>query len=382
MNDDLSQDEDDDDDAPFSQFHHLLQLHPHMLMNLLARTTSDNDGPATTDERERLDSGASINDVRSRLAVSCARICSYLRQLPFHLPPEILAAIAERACEADVVAAAMCECEGARQGSCTLEWQSLDRSTPGQQDALLITCSRCGQARVARCIPKVQEAGGGWFALRCCTMTAGEASFKPCRHFMREHPATGQQDDRCAVRHRLSGLHSFRSIVASEWVIRGKVTYEVTLERLRSLSSPVALSVGCVTAECEVNRDTGWAAGMRGWEASWGFCVEEYPADDDDPSLHEIRAIDSRAKYGGKFEPDAGAWGAWPQPDLEVQMGDVVFVSIDATARTFGIEVVRGRSRVATSTLGRLEGSEPTAPLALCVGLKYANDGVCLRRVA
>eukprot|EP00966_Prymnesium_polylepis_P175039 4050278-Prymnesium_polylepis.1 len=225
------------------------------------------------------------------------------------------------------------------------------------------------------------EAGGGWFALRCCTVTVGEASFKPCRHFMREHPATGQQSDRCAMRHRLSGLHSFRSIVASEWVIRGKVTYEIILERLRSLSSPVALSVGCVTPECEVNRDTGWAAGMRGWEASWGVCVEEYPGDDDDPSLHEIRAIDSRAKYGGKFEP-TGAWGAWPQPDLDVQMGDVVVVTIDATARALGVEVVRGGSRVSASKLGRLEGSEPTAPLALCVGLKYANDGVCLRRVA
>eukprot|EP00966_Prymnesium_polylepis_P291909 6741660-Prymnesium_polylepis.1 len=75
-----------------------------MLLNLLARTTGDHDGPATTDERERLDSRASGDDVRSRLAVSCAKTCSYLRQLPYALPPEILAAIAERACEVDLVA--------------------------------------------------------------------------------------------------------------------------------------------------------------------------------------------------------------------------------------------------------------------------------------
>ena len=87
---------------------------------------------------------------------------------------------------------------------------------------------------------------GDWHNMRSGVVSVGDGSFKPCRHFHVE-------DGGGAVRHRMSGLHSFRTIVVGEWVLSGRVTYAVQLDNMRW---PLALGVGCVTPRCDVNSDT------------------------------------------------------------------------------------------------------------------------------
>lgn len=177
--------------------------------------------------------------------------------------------------------------------------------------------------------------GGGWHSLNTATATAGAASFSPSRHFMPEQAQSGQRDHSCAVRHRMSGLHSFRTAVVSEWVLCGRVAYEITLESIGALASPAAIGVGCVAPTCDVNCDTAWAPGTWGWRDCWGVCIEEHPTEEHDPSLHEIRAIGThRAVYGGRFGPGPdGEGGArmWAIDDesLNVQVGDVLHAIID-----------------------------------------------------
>ena len=65
-------------------------------------------------------------------------------------------------------------------------------------------------------------------------------TWRPCRHFHREG------DGLRAVRHRWSGLHSFRTIICGEWVIRGTVTYELHFPRLEA---PCAVGIGVVNPQ-------------------------------------------------------------------------------------------------------------------------------------
>ena len=364
----------------------------HAIISMLGGGSLE--GPATEDERASLstllqsESAASINGARFReiLAVHCARLAALLRQLEVALPPELVTAIVERAASAESADLTLCggggggdpPCHGLRRHHHAIQWGAGGGSTA------LVTCARCARVVTASYIPRVlPETGGGWYALRKATVTAGEASFKQCRHFMLEQAGNvGERstpDPSCAVRHRYSGLHSFRTVVASEWVLRGRVSYEVELARLCSLSAPPAVAVGCVTPTCNVNSDTAWAPGSRCWEGAWGFCVEGTGAS----TFHEIRALSQsqRASRGGRTS--GGEWGVWEEPDLEVRSGDVLVVTIDATRRALGLQITRHGAAVGTARLLPLntepvEGEEE--PLALAVGLKYANDSIRLTR--
>eukprot|EP00964_Phaeocystis_antarctica_P134231 scaffold98471_cov36-Phaeocystis_antarctica.AAC.1 len=46
----------------------------------------------------------------------------------------------------------------------------------------------------------------------------------------------------------MSGLHSFRTIVASEWLLSGAITYEVRLGLLLTLSLTLTLSLSLTLA--------------------------------------------------------------------------------------------------------------------------------------
>ena len=207
------------------------------------------EGPATDGERARLDlARCQQPHVRSILAISCARVASYLRQLAVQLPEEMIVAIAQEVCRSEAEAGSLqlpaCKCS--RFGADPEAGRATLTFTSPPLPVCRAVCWRCGETSIVRCTPRVRPLHGGqWHDLHTATL-AVRAGFKPCRHFHIEAGGTfhgAQAVD--AVRHRMSGLHSFRTIVASEWLLSGAITYEV---RLGVLRAPLAIAVGCAAA--------------------------------------------------------------------------------------------------------------------------------------
>ena len=384
---------------------------------------ADGNGPASTAERERVSSARHHIQLQQALAVHCSHVATVLRQLPWNLPPELVWMIAELSCDVATVAGSiMCSCEHEHplvsspvvDPTGTIEWSSGGPTAP-----CLTVCSHCGKACVASCTPRVppDAVGGEWARLRTARTTAGQVIFKRNHHFMFEHAKSAQRGRQYAVRHRLSGLHSFRAVVASEWVVHGRATYEIRLDGLRSRASPLAFSVGCVAPTCHINSTLGWEPGGT-HPGSWGFTVERRQTEEEETPEDEVRAIsnpETELACGGYFCPpslegleEAGSENSWQSgydPQLQcdglkdVQVGDRLHATIDATARTFRLEVWReGSGCVVSCLLGMYrhisddDGDDALCsrmghhmergePLALCVALKYANDGVTVRRL-
>ena len=124
------------------------------------------------------------------------------------------------------------------------------------------------------------------------------------------------------MRHRASGLHSFRTIVASEWVHRGRVQYLVTMEKLRE---PFAFGIGVVRPDSNVNSALGWTPGVvcapprTGWGVCWEGRPEGSPGNERRSSPHSSWRSD-RYREGD------------PKLPVGVREGDGVFLIIDMTA--------------------------------------------------
>ena len=192
-------DDDNDDDgqagAPaflgiFAQIMGLNAQQIDSLQNVLPATTTGQrregrlEGPATSAERARLDlvRGQQPN-LRSILAISCARVASHLRQLAVQLPEEMILAIAQEVCrcEADTGSLQLqaCSCEPAvigRRLSAEDDLESLLRrvtltfaSPP--PPACRAVCWRCGETSIERCTPRVRPLQGGqWHDLHSATL--------------------------------------------------------------------------------------------------------------------------------------------------------------------------------------------------------------------
>lgn len=403
-----------DDGASF-----LTQLQSVLVAMGAGRRQTTLEGQTTEGERARLDlaRGPQQLEVRIILAISCARVASLVRQLPVQLPEEMILAIAQEVCRWEAQAGTLplgaCSCEPLERGRATLSFAS------PPPPACRAMCCRCGGTSIVRCTPRVRPLDGGqWHDLYRATL-AVRATFKDCRHF---HIEPGGTRGPCAVRHRMSGLHSFRTIVAGEWLLSGAVTYEVRLDLLRA---PLAVAVGCVTPRCAVNGDVAWAPGTRGCRGAWGVAIEGCSAPEDEPA-HEIRALPEaeRVQVGGQLQP-GGGWRTWPiSADLVPPLlpGDVLRCTLDATRRLFSWQVVRSGVVIAPyptpaaggGSGGGTYGSAPHSggpsapqppphspfslplccdsaeeeslqgppPLALAVALKFAGDTVSLWRVA
>ena len=366
--------------------------------------------------------------LQQQVALICARTTAVLRDE--RLPPECVALVAEMACSIEDVRPHLCSCtvssQEVRQQVGFMDWMapsSISSST-------LVLCARCGKIRVCRCTPRVHmsDASVSENTLSPVAVGAGAVGFKLNRHFMLERAIRFEVDHCFAVRHRLSGLHSFRTILANEWIVRGRVTYDVHLElqtstarRSTSLGAPAAVGIGCVTPSCDVNCDTAWAPGTRGWQGAWGVCIEEIQSEDS--SLHEIRAIGPslRAVLGGqcnlgvsdvdgtgRLVPVGDGMLSWcdpasppaassdpdgteAMPSWEVRSGDVLRATIGrvagAFAPAFALEIWRDGACKARCELRGLCSMGPDGfpgrrePLALAVALKYANDAVRVVRV-
>lgn len=368
-----------------------------------ARGSTQLEGATTAAERTTLQEAAGAEVLLGQsLALRCARIICYLRQLPVELQPEIMVAIAEEAAESGGLedCGQICECKQ-RSDGLTPTFSSNDSPTTRA------VCHSCGKITFATCRPRVQPLpGGDWHNLRSGMVSVRDAFFKSCRHF---HVEGGGKS---AVRHRMSGLHSLRTIVVGEWVLSGRVTYVVELDNLRW---PLALGVGCVTPRCDVNSDTAWAAGSRGWSDAWGVVVEEH-AGTEDEQLSQVRAGERRAGVGGVGEVFADAptladgrgvrmfrqrWLS--EEELPVlRAGDSLVCTIDAGRRRFDWRVERNGTTIAPPPNWQPgEGREDlySVPLAideqaegplqaeshdafaLAVALKFAGDSVSVRRM-
>ena len=112
-----------------------------------------------------------------------------------------------------------------------------------------VLCAYCGHLRKVTTRPVVPLAGEQWPLRTARVSSPALPTWSPCRHFHREAGETH------AVRHRWSGLHSFRTIVCGEWVVRGSVTYELHFPRL---DAPCAVGIGVVNPRAAVNSDIAW----------------------------------------------------------------------------------------------------------------------------
>ena len=324
------------------------------------------DGEASQAELQRLDA-ADWKDLKPAYAAACARACVVARELPVSLPPELIAAIAENSAEAPVER--LCAC-GQRRGEEVIMANTTER---------LAVCAACGKPTLAAFAPRVLPAGkgGDWHALRLVNLQApGRAiHFKPCRHFHRQRPdgvGYGLAKE-FAMRHRASGLHSFRTIVASEWVHRGRVQYLVTMEKLRE---PFAFGIGVVRPDSNVNSALGWTPGVvcapprTGWGVCWEGRPEGSPGNERRSSPHSSWRSD---RYR---ESD-------PKLPVGVREGDGVFLIIDMTAGLIEVHVVnpgKDPTAVARIDLDRTAQEAP-APVALAVALKYAGDFVRVQSI-
>ena len=138
----------------------------------------------------------------------------------------------------------------------------------------------------------------------------------------------------------MSGLHSFRSLVTSEWLLRGRVTYVIKVNTLRP---PGALGIGVVGPLCQVNSDVAWAAGPTAWRTNgcgecYGFVWEGC----DTERTHEFRALPHGqwtsfqgcpVLEGGKRADDSG--------QHRIQQGDTVRATIDLARQTLQVCVHR-----------------------------------------
>jgi len=205
------------------------------------------EGLATSGERARLDLARGQQpDLRSILAISVSRVASHLRQLAVPLPEEMILAIAQEVCRSEAEAGSLhlraCKCGQQVHGQARIGRATLTFASP-PLPACRAVCWRCGETSIMRCMPRVRPLHDGqWHDLQPGTL-AVKAGLKPCRHFHIEAGGTFHGAEAVdAVRHRMSGLHSFRTIVASEWLLSGAITYEVRLGLLRA---PLAIAVGC-----------------------------------------------------------------------------------------------------------------------------------------
>jgi len=329
--------------------------------------------------------------VRQSLALQAARVCSVLRQAAPALPVEMQLAIAEH-CLGSPRCEGCCRCF--ETGCARALWSAPSDAVPDTR----VLCAECGHLRTVTTRPVVPLGSELWPLRTARVSLVEKPTWRPCRHFHREG------DGLRAVRHRWSGLHSFRTIVCGEWVVRGTVTYQLHFPRLEA---PCAVGIGVVNPQAAVNWDIAWCPGTRDWEDAYGLCIEGVELDAERTD-HAIRALgeEKRACFGGSGTTTALVGGAGPQAassNLEesalpvLLQGDVFRVTVDATARALTIQrrVPVVRSEMTARHVHKWEpaicmtlhdiadgtsGASSTAaggqapPLALTVSLKYASD--------
>ena len=334
------------------------------------------DGDATDEEKAlvlRFDRATPTETLQTHFATEAARALNVVQQAAPGLPNELQLAVAELAMMTDSL-----EMQGHGFCSCNTRATALHADWSAVDDAASIVCRACGKARSVMVRPALRV-DGHRRALRPVHVRCAErAKFQPCRHF---HTEGDERDDPIAedaghlrgcvaVRHRMSGLHSFRTVVCGEWVAEGTARYRV---RFPQLTHPTAAGIGVVTTEANVNSEVAWCAGTRGWSNAWGLCVEN---EDASAGHSEIRALGAgnRAMFGGRGSASDSSDAALPT----LNAGDVFDVEIDATRRTLTISKrdpdVGHVQPICMQIPSTVRPPRKHPELALAVALKFAGD--------
>ena len=210
-------------------------------------------------------------------------------------------------------------------------------------------------------------------------------TWRNCRHFQFD------QDPGLKIRrHRDSNYHSFRTSVASEWILSGKVEYNLIFETDRTLCALndsgknghyfSAIAIGIVTPETKVNLSTSWVPGLSSPDDSWGFMVEDVIGG---PDIRQEFAIDKQQlNRNPLFLSDNGSFSI-NNTRVTNEIGLKEFRKINgneflvSVVIDYDVELLK-LSRLIDDVWVTL--SIPLVirgrPIALGVGLKYANDSV------
>lgn len=386
-------------------------------------TQQDGEGCASSEERRwlrQVAGGNRLAELRGAVAVDATRCLHLVQQaLAVHvaddtaLPVDIAAVIVRAVVTgvADSARTQLCGCELLGTGRHSLCWDGWDVAAvaareagteeAGYEAAPCIVCARCGKYLRVEVGPRVQQPRGELCPLGRAHVSAGTepAAWKQCRHFHLEGAGGA-----VAVRHRMSGLHSFRTIVAAEWVFAGTVIYELTFRTVAIPAGGLAIGIGMVTPSASVNRDVAWAPGTRDWAHTWGLCIEG-EAENGGDAHNQIRAIETSWFCGGR-----GATVDAPRFCPAVSQGTTFRVAIDATRRWLRVCILdpEGQKEQLCGELW-LQGEEEEsdlpdgslglssdedieeesddeehavgrAPLALALALKFAGDEVSIVR--
>ena len=262
------------------------------LARQIRQSMSLGEGSTNESERESLETAfaaevSAASEAQQAVALSAARALSVLRHVEEpELPLEVQLDIAERSAAGDGIKRCTCM---TNQAAPQLTWGVANAPANGAYTI----CASCFRLRSAVVTPRIPQPDGV-LPLRPLGVNLSKPTWKACRHFHRE--GSGNEANQHAVRHRMSGLHSFRTIACGEWLIRGSVTYELIFP---TLVAPASAGIGVVTPHTDVNTDTAWCAGTRGWVDSWGLCIEGQLDEEDD--RHEIRAIPGDAWAGRRM---------------------------------------------------------------------------------
>mmetsp|Transcript_115862 Transcript_115862/g.327844 ORF Transcript_115862/g.327844 Transcript_115862/m.327844 type:complete len:402 (+) Transcript_115862:65-1270(+) len=350
---------------------------PGVLMQLLfAMLESGEDGGARDSEQTAQEHRLSLHrgpdhpagDVLRDVSLAAARLEAMLGHAT--MPSDLAAAIAQALLELvpevalKTSAQHFCTC-GAPDSMPRFLWTSTT-ARPSRA-----ACALCGLLRHVVCVPRTLSPEGGSWPLRAAVVALGDVGWKACpcacshacsesRHFQLE----GDDGNHRAVRHRMSGFHSFRAIVCDEWVLGGMGVYTMFIEKLRA---PGSVAVGAITPKAQVNCDIAWAPGTRLWENAWGYCMEGSAASLG-PNEHDLRATDHVLSFGGP-----GAVRIAPSSASELPLvseGNTIVAELTPQSARLVLRVADARMEL------QLPAAAAGLPLALVVSLKYAGDAV------
>lgn len=345
--------------------------------------------------------------LQGEVAIDISQRMRLVQQLSPRLPGDVSASIA--ALGVSVPTRLCCTCRNSNRGfDCS--WQPNEEEGPSsssssylssyknenenEKDPAVSVCTSCIRPRYARFRPRIprsstppSSSGSGLTAppmmLGMLHVRARAPTWDPNRHFHVEHKDTR------VVRHRMSGFHSFRTVVCDEMVVKGVVTYRIRYRR-RTTTWPFSCGVGVVTPRADVNSEIAWCPGTRGWKDAWGLCIEGRANPSSVSSYLGMRATDETVVLGGAGKKTVTNGNALT--DLLGGTGADFRITIDATNRCLEIEASSlndnnndndsGGVRTNPNAFFRIdleeEEKQKDQPLILTVSLKFAGDEAVL----
>eukprot|EP00592_Proboscia_alata_P027484 CAMPEP_0194451008 /NCGR_PEP_ID=MMETSP0176-20130528/131059_1 /TAXON_ID=216777 /ORGANISM="Proboscia alata, Strain PI-D3" /LENGTH=365 /DNA_ID=CAMNT_0039278393 /DNA_START=29 /DNA_END=1126 /DNA_ORIENTATION=- len=347
--------------------------------------------------------------VQTAIAIHIAKTMKIIREIAPQLPTDVIVNISTFGIgEIIPENAECCSCNKRRRQKDTSElnlaWVNCQSFQTGV--AVCSNCWKAGYAVVRPRMPRQKQHSTVASSYPISACISVQPLWMVNRHFQMNPNTT------VATRHRMSGFHSFRTVLCNQWVTSGSVSYILQFK----LSYPHSFGVGIVTPEATVNLDTGWCAGTKGWKHAWGLCVEGRRSGTVE-RYNEMRAIEESIVFDGGI-PEQGGENS-DESARVIENAKTFKVTIDASRRTLKIEKIQSAtepsidptkstvlslclaeeekndsatksnrpgiddiSQTISQACSAVSGSqEQRPPLSLAVALKFAGDEVTIRRL-